>query len=93
MIKVIETNLSIDNNNNIADHQSRIIEVDSWDEYIKEIKEAKCVLRMAILGVMQGCTIPKNAQVLDLKYDDAHLSCDVIGYEGKLGKKLAYVIR
>jgi len=29
MIKVIETNLSLDNNDNIADHQSRVVEIEN----------------------------------------------------------------
>ena len=31
-IEVIETNLIIDENNMIRDHQSRIVEADSWNE-------------------------------------------------------------
>lgn len=34
-MQVIETNLSIDKENNIRDHQSRIIEVIDWDTYCK----------------------------------------------------------
>ena len=50
MTKVIETNLSIEDNN-IVDHQSRVIEVDSWDEYINEIKEAKCISNIKNSGI------------------------------------------
>jgi len=33
MIKVIETNLSLDSYDNIVDHQSRVIEVESWERF------------------------------------------------------------
>lgn len=33
MVEVIETNIFVDNNNRIYDHQSRIIEVEDWDTY------------------------------------------------------------
>ena len=90
MIKVIETNLSIDNNDNIADHQSRVIEVESWEEIINEIKECKTVSRRSICGCLDGCTIPKKSKVVNLKYDDIHLSCDVYNYFGVKTKKLIY---
>lgn len=34
MVKIIETNLSLDKTGTIRDHQSRIIEVQDWDIYI-----------------------------------------------------------
>jgi len=92
MIKVIETNLSIDNNDNIADHQSRVIEIESWDSFIEEIKECKTVIRNSILGCMSGCTIPRESKVENLKYDDRTLSCDVYNYIGMKTKKLVYRI-
>jgi len=90
MIKVIETNLSIDNNDNIADHQSRVIEVESWEKFINEIKEGKTVSRMSICGCLDGCTIPRESKVVNIKYDDIHLSCDVYNYFGVKTKKLIY---
>lgn len=39
MIQVIETNLSIDKDNIIIDHQSRIVEVEDWDTYCKAFEE------------------------------------------------------
>lgn len=39
MIQVIETNLSIDNDNIIRDHQSLIIEVEDWDTYCKAFEK------------------------------------------------------
>lgn len=39
MIQVIETNLSIDKDDAIRDHQSRIVEVEDWNTYCKAFKE------------------------------------------------------
>lgn len=88
-VKVIETNLSIGELGEIKDHQSRIIEVDSWDEYSEEIKQAKTVDRN---GTMFGVSIPKQAKIENLKVDNKHLSCDVYLYNNTLIKKLAYLI-
>jgi len=93
MIKVIETNLSIDDDNNIKDHQSRIIEIESWENYIDEIKETKTVVRKAYVGSMDGTTIPKEAKIENFTHDDFHLSCDVYNYLGCKSKKLVYVIK
>lgn len=93
MIKVIETNLSLDYEDNIKDHQSRVIEVESWDDFINEVKEAKCITRSAYLGGMYGTTIPRSAKVENLTYDDSHLMCDVYNYAGQKTKKLAYRIK
>ena len=90
MIKVIETNLSIDNNDNIVDHQSRVIEVENWEDFINEIKECKTISRKSICGCLDGCTIPRESKVVNLKYDDIHLSCDVYNYFGMKSKKLVY---
>ena len=90
MIKVIETNLSIDNNDNIADHQSRVIEVESWEEFINEIKECKTVSRKSICGCLDGCSIPRKSKIVNLKYDDIHLSCNFYNYIGVKTKKLVY---
>ena len=95
MIKIIETNLSIykhDEDHTIKDFQSRVIEVDSWEEYIQEIKDAKVVVRSSILGSLHGTTIPYNARIENLTYDDFHLDCDVVNRFGMNSKKLAYKI-
>ena len=93
MIKVIETNLSIDNENTIKDHQSRVIEVDSWEDYIQEIKDAKSVSRNSVLGSLHGNTIPNNAVVEIISLDDFHLDCDIVNRFGILSKKLVYRIK
>ena len=93
MVKVIETNLSIDGNDNIKDHQSRVIEVKSWEDYIAEIKNCKTVTRVSYIGIMYGCTIPRSATIENLISDEIHLLCDVYNYMKSKTKKLAYLIR
>jgi hypothetical protein len=93
-VKVIETNLSLNPNYDydiILDHQSRVIEVDSWEDYINEIKEAKTVIREAYIGKMEGTTLPQEAKIKDLKYDYFHLSCYVYHSNFKT-KKFVYKI-
>jgi len=92
MIKVIETNLSVDGENTIKDHQSRVIEVESWEEYIQEIKDSKVVVRNSVFGSLHGTTIPNGAKIYDLIYDDKHLSCEVGNRFGIMSKKLAYKV-
>jgi hypothetical protein len=94
-IKVIETNISLNPNSEndiMLDHQSRIIEVESWDNFVKEIKDAQTVIRKAYIGSMEGNSIPRDAEIQNLKYDDFHLSCDVINWLGHKSKKLVYKI-
>lgn len=91
MPKVIETNLYIEKDE-IKDFQSRIIEVDSWEDFINEVREGKTVIRNSILGNLHGSTIPRAFKVINLEYDDFHLSCDVYNYLRQRTKKLVYLI-
>ena len=36
MVKIIETNLSVDGENNIKDHQARWVLIDDWRDYCKK---------------------------------------------------------
>lgn len=90
MEKVIETNLMLYQGCEIKDHQSRVIEVDSWDSYLREVKNGKCVSRMSYIGNLIGCTIPKACKVLDFVSDERHASCTVILWNGFVTKKLMY---
>jgi hypothetical protein len=90
MIKVIETNLSLNSDDIIQDFQSRVIEVESWESFINEIEQAKTISRISVMGCLEGASIPREAKVENLIYDDFHLSCDVITRIGFKSKKLAY---
>jgi hypothetical protein len=92
IVKVIETNLSLnENNNEIMDYQSRVIEVDTWSSFIDEIKNGKTVDRQSIVGHLWGVSVSRKSIVKNVKYDDFHLSCDIYNYAGQKSKKLAYL--
>lgn len=91
-MRVIETNLSIGNYDEIIDHQSRVIEVESWESYIEEIKCAESVNRSAIMGGMYGLSVPKYSRIENFVSDDIHLSCDIYNYKEDKTKKLAYLV-
>ena len=91
MLKVIETNLTMDEEI-IMDHQSRVIEVESWENFVEEIKNARFVMRSAIIGSMYGNSVPRSSTIENFISDKKHLSCDIYNYAGMKTKKLAYLI-
>jgi hypothetical protein len=93
MALIIETNISLDENNNFVDHQSRVVEVDSWDELVQEVIDKKPVIRKAYLGSMYGVTIPKGCTIENLVVKDYHLSCDITTYNELKSKKLLYLVK
>jgi len=97
MIKVIETNISMDDGGILRDHQSRVIEFEDWEDVIDEFKSEVSVERKDALGNLHGRTIPLNSMVADLKYDDFHLSCNIIKDTGEgfliKSKKFMYLIK
>jgi len=92
MIKVIETNMSVNLDGEIKDHQSRVIEVESWGSYIQEIMNEKSAERRSVIGNLHGKTIPSNATVYDLEHDDFHLSYVLYNKFGIWAKKFAYKV-
>ena len=64
MVEVIETNIFVDNDNRIYDHQSRITEVEDWDTYCNafELYEGRAIC---------------FSKIKELLYDDYHLSCAI----------------
>lgn len=92
MVRVIETNLSVNDDDKIIDHQSRVIEVETWESYIDEILEAKTVIRQSLYGNLHGNTIPRGAKIRNMVYDDFHLRCDIYSATGMKTKKLAYLV-
>lgn len=91
-VKIIETNLSISNSGAIKDHQSRIIEVNSWKDYCKAFDEYDGnAIDFKSLTSIIGNSIPKEVKLYYLQYDDFHLSCNIWNGIYKT-KKLAYLI-
>ena len=89
--KIIETNISMQDGQ-VYDHQSRVVEADSWDEYIEMYEEydGSPIDRFKAISEMIGNSIPKDVEILNLKYDEKHLTCDFKHKDGCIEKKLAY---
>lgn len=94
-MKIVETNISY-SSDRLEDHQTRIIEVPSWNEYCDLFRnyngdcngrDYKCVFSSLL-----GCVMPKNTKILDLRIDDSHLTCHFQLWNGIKEYKLAYVI-
>lgn len=92
MNMVIETNISIDDKGQIADHQSRIIQVESWESYIEEIKSGETKYRTSYLGNLHGRSLPRVYRVDNLVFDDFHMSCDVYNSQDALSKKFSFLV-
>lgn len=79
MTYVIETNLSM-NGDKIADHQSRVIEVPSWEEYCamyETYNGQACNIGKSLTNSI-GNNINSNRIIENLEYDDFHLSCNMV---------------
>lgn len=94
-MKIIETNI-LYNGLTFHDHQSRVLEIPSWEEYCDLYRnydgnpvggDYKCVYNQLI-----GDVLPKGRRIIDLKIDDCHLTCDMDSHDGGQQYKLAYII-
>lgn len=75
MVEIIETRILYNRQNNtIYDHQSRVVVVDSWEQYVDAIKNynGKKIEFESI--DMPGATLLGNRDIYDLIHDDYHLS-------------------
>lgn len=90
-MQVIETNLIIDKENNIRNHQSRIIYVIDWDTYCKAYTEYNGKSVSFYSKGISGNTIQSNCKISNLEYDMIHLSC-VISNKYFDTKRLAYTV-
>lgn len=93
-LEVVETNLMM-KENSITDHQIRIVSVGSWDEYVNIFKnyDGTSVDIFKPITQMFGNSLPREATITNLVYDDFHLSCDLTTANGFTEKKLAYLCR
>lgn len=95
MIKIIETNLSINPNDGstILDHQARVIEVESWESYIEEVLTGDAVYRKGSFGInMEGYSFPQDGIMEEFKSDEHHLSYITTSDTG-IHKSMAYLIQ
>ena len=65
-MKIIVTNLSVNADSTIADHQSYLYNIDNWESYVESYKSGL------------PFDIPQGLQIEDLIYDDHHLSCVMV---------------
>lgn len=90
-VKVIETNISM-KNGDIFDHQSRVVEVNSWEDYCKTFEEydGSAIGWFNSITSIVGNSIPKDVIILNLTYNDHNLTCEFKHRDGWIGKKLSY---
>ena len=91
---IIETNLSL-KDGVIVDHQSRVIEAKSWDEYVEyyrqNIESDRKHSKFKSLTGLFGDSLPRYGDITEFKYDNFHLSCYYTNPNGQVTMKLAYL--
>ncbi len=92
MVKIIETNI-LTRRGEITDHESRVIEVESWEQYVEEIKNGVSVDRNDIIGTLDGASLRRYCKIgiENLVVENHRLQCDVLA-KGRVSKKLAYLV-
>lgn len=93
MIKIIETNIVFKDIEHPYDVQSRIIEVDSWENYVDEIKGQKQVDRHSLIGDMYGVSFPRYATMRYFNANDRMLICTFYSFDYTLQMKTAYILQ
>lgn len=93
---IIETNVSMKDGIAI-DHQSRVVEANSWADYIKYYKQNlepdRKHSKFKSLTGLPGDSLPRYGDIIDFKYDDFHLSYYHINCQGVITLNLAYLCR
>ena len=93
---IIETNVSMKDGIAI-EHESRIVEAKSWDEYVEYYKQNLEPdgehSKFKSLTDLSGDSLPRYGDIIEFKYDDFHLSCYHINRHGMITLKLAYLCR
>ena len=86
MVQIIETTI------NMKDHQSRVIKYSSWEEYCQLYDNYDGNSTEFINGTLLGVSLPNQAMITQLKYDDFHLECFIKLYDDTWCKRFAYLI-
>ena len=102
MVKIIETNIVQDYYDfTIIDHQSRLVEYPSWEDYVDSIKNyednnkrlpKKNKLYCFFNEKLNGYSIPRNCIIKYIKSDGHHLNCHYITSFGNRKTLLAYLV-
>ena len=89
-MKIIETNIIgignfVDDATKITDHQSRVVEADSWEQYVLHYYS----INNSFFRNKFPRTLPKECTISRLNWDEYHLSC-IIDNGDFLTYRLAY---
>ena len=98
-MKIVETNI-IYEAMTFYDHQSRVLEIPSWNEYCdlyrnyngEAVRDEDVKYKDVFGTLLRGCLLPKNAIIISLKIDDFHLTCNMNLWDGTPQYKLAYIV-
>lgn len=77
MIEIIETNLAIDENKEIRDHQSRVVLADDWESYCEAYKKYDGSM-VVFPSKNPGASIYEDSNIEDLEHDEYHLYCRIV---------------
>lgn len=89
MVTIIETNILM-KGDSVIDFQSRTLNASSWDEYVNLFLNYNGEACGNFCGSMNGYTLHANEKVENVKYDEYHLKCNLIGKMREI--KLAYLV-
>ena len=87
---VIETSILASIEGDIADHQSRIVEIDNWYSYVEQYVHNK---PLNYRSTMKGDSFKESWEMVDLYYDENHLISEFIDDLGFNICKLAYLVQ
>lgn len=92
-IKIIETNLFYEKDMVLKDHESRIIKMDSWEEYVNMYLNynGEAIWYNGNSRLM-GCILPHFANIYEIEHDEFHLTCRMGLCNDSYMIKLAYKI-
>jgi len=92
LVKIIETNITYSESGEQNDFQSRVIEMESWESFVSEIKEGKSINRTSAIGNLVGLTLPREVKSINLTHDHFHMTLTFTNPVGNTMRKLAYLI-
>lgn len=100
-MQIVEMNISLrlDNINildSLEDIQKRIIECESWKQYVNYFLEYNgdpVGYYTSVKCNLIGFVLPKHVKIYDLTYDDHKLTCTVCNWKNQLYKKIACIVQ
>ena len=95
-MKIVEVNCCGNPITSLGDIQARVIECNSWEEYVDYYKNYSGEAvgdYTSIDGGLSGFVLPKGAELRRLSYDDHKLCCEVCKYDDINTQKIACIVR